>query len=90
MIACDANICPEDFKKSFWFQSRHMSFEAPGEGVSTCRSKGPNGEFIEKNYDNVIASHSRHGHIKITDVVEDFEPRPRRAVNFLVEREFQV
>ena len=24
LIACDANICPEDFKKSLWFQIRHV------------------------------------------------------------------
>ena len=34
LIACDANVCPEDFKKSLWFKSRRMS-EAPEEGVST-------------------------------------------------------
>ena len=58
LSACDANVCPENFKKSLWFNSIHMFIEAPGEGVSTCRSKSPNGELIERTYDGVIASHS--------------------------------
>ena len=82
LIACDANMFPEDFKKSLWFQSRHMFIEAPGDGVSTSRSKGLNGELIERTYDYVIASHSQ---IKTTQVVEDFESRPHKAVTFLAE-----
>ena len=39
LIACDANMCPDDFEKSQWFQNRHRFIKAPGEGVSTCRSK---------------------------------------------------
>ena len=61
LIACDANMCREDFKKSLWFTSRHMFIEASGEGVSTCRSKVPNGEFIDKTYDSVIVSHKPSG-----------------------------
>ena len=57
LIACDANTSLEDFKKSLWFQSRHMFVEAPEEGVSTCRSKGTNGELIERTYDDVVAGH---------------------------------
>ena len=41
-----------------------MFIEAPGEGVSTCRSKGTTGEFIERTYDYVIASHSLQGKIR--------------------------
>ena len=41
LIACDANMCSEDFKKSLWYKSRHMFIEAPGEGGATCISKGP-------------------------------------------------
>ena len=41
LTACDANMCPEDFKESLWFYSRHMFIEAP----SSCRSKGPSGEL---------------------------------------------
>ena len=64
LIACDANINPEDFKKSLWCKSRHMFIEAPGERISTRRSKGPNGESIERAYDHVIASQSLQGKIK--------------------------
>ena len=39
-IACDANMCPEDFEKSLWFQ-REMMHVVTLKGVSTCRSKGP-------------------------------------------------
>ena len=51
LIACDANTCPEDFRKSLCFKSRHMFIEAPGEGVSTCKFNVPNGEFIGRTYD---------------------------------------
>ena len=50
-----------------------MFIKAPGEGVSTSRSKGPNGEFTERTYDYFIASHSLQGEIKNMEVVEDFE-----------------
>ena len=92
LIACDANMCPEDSKKSLRFRSRHMFIKAPREGVSTGRSKGPNGELIERTYDYVVASHGLQEEIKNMEVVEDFESRPHKAVTFLVERnnEFQV
>ena len=35
LIVGDANMSPEDFKKSLWFKSRHMFIEVPGEGVSS-------------------------------------------------------
>ena len=85
--ACDAHLNPEEFKKSLWYQSRHMFIEATEEGVSTCRSKGPNGELIERTYDYVIASHSLQGKIKKIKVMEDVESRPHKAVIFLVERD---
>ena len=40
LIACDANMCPEDFKKDLWFKNRHLFIEASGGGISACRSKG--------------------------------------------------
>ena len=76
LIACDANMCPEDSKKSLRFRSRHMFIKAPREGVSTGRSKGPNGELTERTYDYVIASHGLQEEIKKKEVVEDFESRP--------------
>ena len=54
LVACDANMCPDDFDKSIWFQRNLTHVVAPKE-VSTCRSKGPNGEWIERTYDKVIA-----------------------------------
>ena len=87
---CDANTNPEHFKKSLWYNSRHVFNGAPGEGISTWRSNGPNGELIERMYVYVIASHSLQGKIKIMEVVEDFESKPRKAVTFLVEREEEI
>ena len=79
------HVSRDDVRKSLSFKSRHMFIDTPGEGVSTCRSKGPTGEFIERTYDYVNASHSLQEKIKNMDVVEDFESRPHRAVTFLVE-----
>ena len=56
-IACDANVCPEDFEKSLWFQGGQMFIAAPKE-ASTCRSKGPKGEWLERTCDLVIACHN--------------------------------
>ena len=87
-IGCNANMCPEDLQEEPLAQKQaHISIEAPGEGVSTCRSKGPNGECVERTYGYVIASHSLQGKIKNMEVVEDFESRPHKAVTFLVERD---
>ena len=86
--ACDAHLNPEEFKKSLWYQSRHMFIEATEEGVSTCRSKGPNGELIERTYDYVIASHSLQGKIKKIKVMEDMLSQGHiRRLLFLVERD---
>ena len=59
LIACDANTSPEYFGKSFSFQSGQMFKEAPKKKVATCRSRGPQGEWIEWTYDCVIASQSQ-------------------------------
>ena len=67
LVACDVHMNPEDFKQSLWFKEGCMFIEAPEEGVSTCRSKGPNGELIERTYDKNIG------------VVEDLESRPAMA-----------
>ena len=61
LIAGDANMCPEDFKKGLWFENRHVFIKVPGERVSIWRSKGTNGEFIERTNDHVVASHSLQG-----------------------------
>ena len=38
LIACDANMCPEDYGNSFWFQWEQMYVVAPKE-ASVCRSR---------------------------------------------------
>ena len=83
LVACDANLKPEDFKKSLWYKSMHMFIEAPGEGKSICRSKGPSDWFIERTYDYVIASHSLQGKIINMELVEDFESRAHKTGTFL-------
>ena len=68
-------------QESLCFRSRHVfSPRQPGEGVSTCRSKGLNGEWSERTYDYVIANHSLQENIKNMEVKEDFESRPHEAV----------
>ena len=56
------------------------------EGVSTCRSKSSEGEWVEKVFDNVIACNSLKRKISQMKVVEDFESRPHEAVSFVVDR----
>ena len=62
LVACDANICPEDFEKRLCFQRELMHVVAPEE-ATTCRSKGPKGEWIEKTYDC---------HLRVTASGENF------------------
>ena len=69
-----------------WFQSKQMSTEAPTE-ASTCRSRGPNGELIERPYDYVIASRSLRGKITKLEVAEDFESQYYTRQSLLLEKE---
>ena len=62
-----------------------MHVVAPKE-TSTCRSKSPKGEWIEKTCDYVIACNRNRGKITQMKVVEDFESRQHKAVSTLVER----
>ena len=89
LVADDANMCPEDFEKSLWFRRERMHVVAPKE-VSTCRSKGPQGEWTERTSDCVIACNSLKGKNSQMKVVEDFESRPHKAVFFLVERKKEI
>ena len=56
-----------------------MHVVAPKE-ASTCRSKGPKGEWIERTHDYATASGSLKGKISQMEEVEDFESRPHKAV----------
>ena len=40
LIACDANMCPEDFEKSLWFQREQMHVVDPKE-ASHVQVDGP-------------------------------------------------
>ena len=79
--ACDANMCPEDFENSLWFQRETMHVVAL-KGVSTCRSKGPKDVWIERTNDYATASGSLKERILQKEVVEDFESRPCRALSY--------
>ena len=61
LVACDASMCPENLKKSLWFQRERMHVVASKE-VSTCRSKGAEGERIERTHDYVIACKEEQFH----------------------------
>ena len=84
LMACDATMSPEDFEKTLWFRKDQMHVLAPA-GVSTCRSKNTEGEWVEV-YDHVIACNSLQGKIAKMKVLEDYESRPPTAVSFVVER----
>ena len=56
------------------------------DGASTCRSKSPKGEWVEKVYDCVISCYILKGKILKMKVLEDFESMPHKAVSFVVER----
>ena len=73
---------PNYFRNSLWFTEKCMIVEAPEEGISTCRSKGPKSEAIERTHDYVIAGRSLQGNTKNMGVVEDFESGPHKAVSF--------
>ena len=60
-----------------------MYVVAPEE-ASTCRSKGPKDEWIERAYDYASVSGSLKGKILQMEVVEDLESRPHKAVSFVV------
>ena len=70
-IVCDANMCPEDFKRSFSFLSEHMC-GGPKRSVDLQIN---NFEWCvdHRTYDYVIACHSFRGKISQMKVVEDFE-----------------
>ena len=72
LIACHANMSPEDFEKSLWFRKEQTYVVAP-EGVSTCRSRSVNAA-------------PQKGIFSDMQVMEDFESRPHRAVTFVVQR----
>ena len=86
LIACDANMCPEDFEKSLWFQRELMHVVAPKE-ASTCRSNGPKDEWIERKLTmslRVVVSKEKFRRWRWWKI---FESRPHKAVSSVVKRE---
>ena len=71
LVACDANMGPEDFDKSLWFQREQMHVVAPKE-ASTCRSKG---RWVSGSKEPMITSLRvavAKGKTSQMEVVEDF------------------
>ena len=87
LMAFDAYMSPVEFQKSLWFQRNQMHVVAP-EKASTCRSNGTKGEWIETNYDPVIAWSKKK--MSQLEVVENFESSLHKAVSFFVEREKEM
>ena len=71
LVACDASMSPVDFEQRLWFQWSRMQVVAP-EKVSTCRSEGAKGDWIEKVHDYVVACNSLKGKMSKMKVVEEF------------------
>ena len=69
LIACDANMCPEDFEKSLWFQKGADACGGPERSFHVQVEKGTKDE---RTYDYVVASCSLEGKISQMEVVEDF------------------
>ena len=91
LVTCYANVTSEGLKKSLWSKERCMFTEVPEERMSTCRSKGPCGEMIERNVSiRHCQSKFARKNTKDMDVVENFESRPRKAVTFLVDRDGEI
>ena len=73
---------PEGIEKGVWLKDRSMFIEAKGGGISACRFNGPNGETIERTFNDVIASRSLQSKIKDMEVMEDFGSRLHKEVTF--------
>ena len=88
LVVRDASMCPGDVEKSLWFQRDRMHVAAPKES-STCRSKGPQDEWIEKPMTMSLRV-ATSGKISQMKVVENFESRPHKTVSFVVERDNDI
>ena len=82
LIACDADMSPEDFETSLCFRKGEMHVTAP-EGVSTCRSKkGAKGAWVDKVYEYAIACNSsqeqRMPKVLLDTVEEGFQEEARK------------
>ena len=86
LVACDANMNPEDFKKSLWFKERCLFIGAPEEGSSTCRSRWLEGCLIASSPVEVCKAKSNiHLWWKTSN-----QDGTRQLVTFLVEREEEI
>ena len=92
LIACDASMCPEDFKKSLWFKNRHMFIEAPGAQEQAFQLADPKARVASLLRERTIICHRQTQPSGKYHQYGHGESRPHKAVTFLVERdkEFQV
>ena len=90
LVACDANMDPDDFKESLWCKEKNKFNEGPVAGIPRADLQALKGELIERTYDYAIASRSLQGEIKSMEVVVRYRSRPYKAVTFLVERDKEI
>ena len=80
LIACDANMCPEDFgskgRRCMWWPRK----EYPRAGQKDRKTCGL------KERMTIVANGSLKGKTLHMEVVEDFESRPHKAVSLVVRR----
>ena len=81
---------PKHVRNNLWFKEKCMFIDGPEGRNRHLPIHGPQGELIERMFDYVIASRSLQGKFKNMEVAEDFEPRPHKAVTFLVERDKEI
>ena len=74
LVACDANMSPEDFEKSMWFQREADVYVVDSEGgvdLQSQKAQKVSGSTEPMMY--IIASNSLREKITQMEVVEDFE-----------------
>ena len=86
VVAWVANMGPEDFEKSLWFQREMMHVFVPERCIHVQVEKAQKMCGSKETYDYVVASGSFRGKILHMEVVEDFESRPHKEVSFVVRR----
>ena len=79
LVACDANVCPEDSGKESFVPRELMHVVAPKE-ASTCRSEDSKGEWIERSCDYFIACNGlkENSQMKVVEDVESVVETERR------------
>ena len=86
LIACDANMCPEDFERKSLVPIGADACGGPERSIYVQVERPKKMSGSKETVDCVIACNSLRGTISQVEVVEDFESRPHKAVSFVVVR----